>query len=322
MSLVLEHKKTQKKTALAGETMVAGRDDGCEIALPDASVSRRHCAFHQANGVWTVEDLGSRNGTVVDGVKLEKGARVPIAAGAALTIGTVEFVVRDAPKVKKAEPKPRLESTAFGIEDLIERRRDAEGRSIGQVLFKAQQALYPGQPIDTLIDGLLRVVLEFVPATRASVQLVNPETNEVEPSLTLDQQGETLAHSKDFLMSGGVRDKVLSERKCVLIRDVKNDAVFNGRVSLVGGGITSAIAAPIFDGGDILGIVYADIRDGTEELSEDDATVVSMLASFGGTMLSAAHMVTALMQSEAALLEENEILKERLRQLDPVTTAR
>jgi hypothetical protein len=45
------------------------------------------------------------------------------------------------------------------------------------------------------------------------------------------------------------------------------------------------------------------------ELYEEEATVISLLASFGGTMLIAANMVTALMQSEAALREENLALR-------------
>jgi hypothetical protein len=59
----------------------------------------------------------------------------------------------------------------------------------------------------------------------------------------------------------------------------------------------------------VLGILYADIRNGMHELYEEEATVISLLASFGGTMLIAANMVTALMQSEAALREENLALR-------------
>jgi transcriptional regulator with GAF, ATPase, and Fis domain len=201
----------------------------------------------------------------------------------------------------------------FSIEELMQKNAERGGKSLektlSQVLFKAQQALYPGQPIESLLDSLLRLVLEYTPAGRASVQLVNHETQDVEPALTLDHLGEVIAPTRDFLMSQAVREKVLNERKCVLIADVKGDDEFKARKSLVSAGITSAVAAPIFDGGDVLGILYADIRNGMHELYEEEATVISLLASFGGTMLIAANMVTALMQSEAALREENLALR-------------
>ncbi|MCC6807318.1 MAG: FHA domain-containing protein [Deltaproteobacteria bacterium] len=326
MSLVLEERKTQRKEMLTGPKVTVGREDGCDLVINDSSVSRRHCTFYEEEGGWTLEDNGSRNGTAVEGVALQPGARAKVAPGAKLRIGLLDWVVSDAAAeatrtaVRVDPKKPSLRTTAFAIEDLIQKNAEASGRPIegtlGQVLFKAQQALYPGQPIETLLEALLRLVLEYVPAGRASVQLYNPEADDVEPSLTLDQHGTEILAVKDFLMSKGVREKVLSERQCVLISDLKNDAEFKGRASLVGAGITSAIAAPIFDGGDVLGILYVDIRDGLHELFEDEATIVSLLASFGGTMLNAANMVTALMQSEAALREENLALKERLAVLE------
>lgn len=316
MALVLELKKTQKTAPLRVPSSVIGREETCDVVIDDPSVSRRHCAVHLEGAGFVIEDLGSRNGTELDGVKLKPGTRVALKAGSELTIGNVPCTVKEAmvPAKKAPKPPPQLETQAFGIEDLIQKKPSESmmDATIGQVLFKAQQALYPGQPIETLIDSLLRLVLEFIPAGRASAQLISAETGELEPSLTLDHKGEELAATKDFLMSQGVRDKVLSDRKCVLIRDVANDAEFKSRKSLVGAGITSAIAAPIFDGGDVLGILYTDIREGTYELHEEEATIVSLLASFGGTMLSAAHMVTALMASEAALREENEALRQQL----------
>ncbi len=314
MTLVIEEAKTQRKEALRGPVMTVGRDPSCDIVINDASVSRRHCTFFEDQTGWSVEDNGSRNGTEVAGRRIT--ARTRISAGSALKIGTLDWSVAkggSAPATKRTtEPK----TTVFSIEDLMQKNAERGGKSLektlSQVLFNAQQALYPGQPIESLLDSLLRLVLEYTPAGRASVQLVNQETQDVEPALTLDHLGEAIAPSKDFLMSQAVREKVLSERKCVLIADVRGDEAFNARKSLVGAGITSAVAAPIFDGGDVLGILYADIRNGMHELHEDEATVISLLASFGGTMLNAANMVTALMQSEAALREENLALRAEL----------
>jgi len=50
-----------------------GRANDCEIWLSDDGVSRRHATIHFENGVYTIEDTGSANGTFVGGQKVERG---------------------------------------------------------------------------------------------------------------------------------------------------------------------------------------------------------------------------------------------------------
>jgi pSer/pThr/pTyr-binding forkhead associated (FHA) protein len=45
-----------------------GRSSRCAISLPDGTVSKSHAEMSHANGAWQVRDLGSRNGTRVNGV--------------------------------------------------------------------------------------------------------------------------------------------------------------------------------------------------------------------------------------------------------------
>ena len=57
----------QRLVVLDGERLSIGRADGCGVALPwDPEVSRLHAVVERIDGVWIVEDAGSRNGTVVD----------------------------------------------------------------------------------------------------------------------------------------------------------------------------------------------------------------------------------------------------------------
>lgn len=48
---------------LEGSEAVIGRDPGCDVMIPDSSVSHRHARVYQSDGQWLVEDLGSTNGT-------------------------------------------------------------------------------------------------------------------------------------------------------------------------------------------------------------------------------------------------------------------
>jgi len=54
-----------------------GRDDGCEIHLDDPMISRRHAEVSYDEGLWWIRDLGSRNGTQLDGHRV---TRAPLPA--------------------------------------------------------------------------------------------------------------------------------------------------------------------------------------------------------------------------------------------------
>ena len=59
-----------------GADMVLGRHHECEVHLDDASVSRRHAALRRRDGMWTLVDLGSTNGTWVNGRRVTSRATV------------------------------------------------------------------------------------------------------------------------------------------------------------------------------------------------------------------------------------------------------
>lgn len=67
--------------------IVAGRDDGCDLKLPDRMVSRRHAEFSlRKDGSIVIRDLKSSNGTIVDGQKL-RGTEVVIQGQATVKVG-------------------------------------------------------------------------------------------------------------------------------------------------------------------------------------------------------------------------------------------
>src|SRR5258706_14499927 len=69
------------------QTFTLGRGGECSVVVVDNSVSRRHARLYFA-GSWKVEDLGSRNGTVIDGRKLRAREAAPLALGSVLRFGS------------------------------------------------------------------------------------------------------------------------------------------------------------------------------------------------------------------------------------------
>lgn len=72
--------------------MRIGRDAGCELRLPEESVSREHAAVRRGGSHWYLEDLGSRNGTVVDDARLNVGGRARLRHGSRIAVASVVLV--------------------------------------------------------------------------------------------------------------------------------------------------------------------------------------------------------------------------------------
>jgi FHA domain/Domain of unknown function (DUF1707) len=68
-----------------------GRDSGCDMVLPDPTVSRWHAGLRREAGGWLLDDLGSTNGTLLNGWRVR--AWVPVRDGDLVSFGAVTFVV-------------------------------------------------------------------------------------------------------------------------------------------------------------------------------------------------------------------------------------
>ena len=88
--------------------VVVGADPSTDVVLRDAAVSSRHCTVIPAADGFDVRDLGSRNGTLLDGVALSQ-ARVPV--GAVLRVGTSMLQLMPAEDAVDIPPSQR---TSFG----------------------------------------------------------------------------------------------------------------------------------------------------------------------------------------------------------------
>lgn len=82
-----------------------------DVLLTDPSVSRTHAAVIGEDGAYYVEDLGSTNGTFVDGAQVRQGERTQINSGAQVKFGTytMEFKATGAPEPPLTEPTMETE---------------------------------------------------------------------------------------------------------------------------------------------------------------------------------------------------------------------
>ena len=101
--LILETQLTKKRVFPFYAKMIIGRQSTNDIQLPDRTVSKRHAVIGRLRGQAVVKDLGSHNGTFVNGQKVEKAI---LASGDRLKVGSVTlkfFQEDETPQGKDAE---------------------------------------------------------------------------------------------------------------------------------------------------------------------------------------------------------------------------
>jgi Nif-specific regulatory protein len=90
-----------------GAMVTLGRVSSNDVEVQDARCSRRHCAIYDHEGEWFVRDLGSRNGTRVNGEKIT-GA-VHLTSGDTIRIGRAKFVFTNDLAKAVSEPNDEAE---------------------------------------------------------------------------------------------------------------------------------------------------------------------------------------------------------------------
>lgn len=86
---VLSGKSAGKELPVNVDQFIIGREEGCNLRVASDAISRKHCRIKKENGLVTVRDLNSRNGTSVNGTKITD--KVELKPGDKLAVGPLEF---------------------------------------------------------------------------------------------------------------------------------------------------------------------------------------------------------------------------------------
>ena len=144
-----------------------GRSPEASIVVADRLASRTHAAlrFDAANNVWMLHDLGSRNGTLLDGVVVTSSA---IADGAIVRVGTSELVFKTLPPVADlGGPTDRAQFVRCGPVSELEGsvlRRSSQGSTDDPrrpvLLYQASIRLLASRSVREVIEATLELAAE------------------------------------------------------------------------------------------------------------------------------------------------------------------
>lgn len=190
MDVVLKVTKGSKagaKVSVKKDEFVIGRSPECHLCAGSTSISRRHCMIRRTDNRITVQDLGSRNGTLVNGHKITE--ETELASGDTISIGTLEFLLTLTSGIKN-DKKPQVSSVAEAVERTAEKSssHDVKDDDISRwLLGDSNEQARETQTIrlDDTKTGELRQAMQ---------QLMSDEDLDVDPTSETSELEQVVEH--------------------------------------------------------------------------------------------------------------------------------
>lgn len=271
-----------------------GRSSSNLVQVLDSSVSREHAEIARDGARLTVRDLGSRNGTRVNGQ--DALSPVEVKPGDTIEVGHVLIRVghEDAGTQWASSPS-HASSLRIKVSDVLQRPTgdSRDPNKLVRLLSEAGQLLVLPRPLRETCEEILRFVERAVPANRLIILLRGKDSQALE-QVAARTRG---ASAKDPLaLSQTIVQIVLNENTAVITADAMNDPRFASAQSVVGNLIHSAMAVPLYDNARVLGILYADSANPTVLYGAEQLELLTLLGNMAAVKISNAR----LLEDEAA----------------------
>ena len=279
------------------DELTIGRDPSNDVVIGEPYVSRWHAKVYKTKGGWSVMDLESKCGIqindkeTVDG-ELAHGDCIFIEE-MCLTFMEEEGSVppRSTASVVALTPteantgtvfRPAVDFAELGsiVPDVTRLQR------LLKMVSETSRTLLESSDLDETFQSVLDIVFEALPAQRGCIML----WDEAEQSLVArcvknnSRSGDSTIH-----FSRTIAEKVYREKVSVMTTDAQRDDRFAAGDSVVKMGIRSAMAAPLWHGDVVDGLIYVDTALRAAAFNQDDVDLLSALAN---------HLAVAIGQSQ------------------------
>jgi adenylate cyclase len=267
-------------------TCTLGRGADADITVPHEGVSRRHARMEVDGDGVVVRDLGSSNGTFLNGRPVDVAQARP---GDELTFGKVVFrlqlagqeagldaaeepsIVRQRPVQVPRTPEASLEMTMVGVAPPAPEHELTQKKLA--LLLEVSTALGRTQDTDTLLDQIARYVFQIMDVDRVAI-LLNEEGGLV-PRIARDRRGG----DADGAVPRSIAQRVVRDKVAVLSDNAPEDDRFAGQ-SIVMQSVRSAMCAPLIGlEGQVEGVLYVDNQTATQRFDDGD---LEFLIAFSG----------------------------------------
>ena len=279
-----------------GQKLVIGRGHDVDIHILDTGLSRQHCSLERSGGSFTVEDLSSRNGTWVNGERIE---RHELEHGDRVRFGGVEFefrsepdrrrtqadIVAAVPEMPGRELKERVKLEGSDLMELPAKFENIENfrrvqRALGTI-YNVGNLISGEADLSRLHERIIDAIFRVVHADRAFLLIENSETGDLDTAAQREKR--TLPHAETTRgFSRTIVEETLREGTSILRANALIDERYGHAESVISQNIHSVICVPVESAERIVGAIYADTVGESEAFARTDLELLAAVGKQAG----------------------------------------
>ncbi len=286
-----------------GETVI-GRQSR-QVPLTDSTVSRQHARLGQRDAGWYIEDVGSVNGTFVNGVRVRRPTRLhlgdQIRCGRTLLVFGSGDERATPPPVDVDEEGKFLDASIMATvpaneDSVIIPTPEAGAEAIDnlRILYNLSSEVASIFNLEQLLRRTVDMIFEVMPADRAYILLIGPDGELIpEAARSRDEnQGERVPISRTII------NEVVRKEVGVLSSNAMRDKRFSSGKSVHDYGIRSAICVPIKGREKPLGVIHVDCSVSDYTYSTEQLRLLTAIGYQTGLAVENVRLYEAAVKSE------------------------
>jgi transcriptional regulator with GAF, ATPase, and Fis domain len=256
--LLVRARNVERVYEFEKDVVAVGRAEDNDLRVHEPESSRHHCKFEKGeDGVFRLIDLGSRNGTLVNGLKVSAKVLEP---GDAIVIGgtsifyerlptelTGDTVASDAVPDETVVFAERIDPPDIGTGELEKYRK----------LFEINKAITRELDVKKVLERVLDAAIHVTGAERGFLLLMEKGELKMRVSRNVDRETVKRAEGK---VSKSVLKEVVTRGVALRIDDAGRDDRFRMADSVVDMNLASILAAPLKTREGVIGAIYLDNR--------------------------------------------------------------
>jgi adenylate cyclase len=298
-----------------GSTVRIGRAASNDITLPLSSISRTHASLEAKHDVWTVTDLHSANGVLLNGSRIE---RAELKGGDVIGIGDFRLRFENMTTgavVAKASPELAshltqildqnsvarlLEQSKSKPSQWTDRREDSTERldflrrenRLLTLLYQVSRALGDKATVEDVTECVLDLVLQMDGGERGYAMLLAEDALATPKSSAganynflpaiIRYRRASGPDAPEMVLSRAIIQQVMESKGPLLVIDAKEEGRLRGSESMAISGIQSAMCAPLASRDRVFGLLYVDNLSRRGTFTQDDLEVFAVIAAQAG----------------------------------------
>jgi hypothetical protein len=264
------------------DSLVIGRETAANLCIADASVSRRHSKIEKQDEAFVITDLESLNGTFVNDVPIR--TRV-LEHGDSVRIGDSQFLFL----THEGDPASKSSEVTLDVVQVltgptIQVRLDDAVYQMARdlsALMKVSTAINAIRGLESLLERLLELLFEVIPAQRGAILLTNDDSLEGGFVFGLDR---THGKAQAVNVSRTIVEQVLRDNNAVLASDATMQPIL-ATESFIETRALSVMCVPLVMVERKLGVLYLDTTVSRDQFNKDHLQLVTAIAGIAAVAI-------------------------------------